>query len=171
MWRAVKNAIPVKENLDKRKVIPNAICDHCKQQQESVIHALWLCDCISGIWSIDQVWSFQCDRSFPDFQKLVWFIIKVGLDLELFFMVVWLLWYRQNQTRTGATTLPLNQVLTQAHQMLQDFHQAQPTKVVSQSPPNCSPDTWTPPSPPFLKVNYNGAMFKETKEASIGVVI
>ena len=86
-------------------------------------------------------------------------------------MIVWLLWYRQNQIRTGATALPLNLVLTQAYQMLQDFHRAKPTNVVPQSPPTGSPITWTPPLPPSLKINYDGAVFKETKEAGIGVVI
>nr|POE89398.1 hypothetical protein CFP56_01758 [Quercus suber] len=113
--RAVKNVISVKENLVKQKVLPDATCDHCKQQQKSVIHALWSCNCISGMWSSDQVWSSHRARTFLDFQRLVWYIIEADLDLELFSMIVWLLWYRPNQIRTGATTLPLNQVLTQAH--------------------------------------------------------
>nr|XP_023929444.1 uncharacterized protein LOC112040778 [Quercus suber] len=55
--------------------------------------------------------------------------------------------------------------------MLQDFYRAQPKNVALQHPPNGSPTTWTPPLPPLFKVNYDGTMFKETREAGIGVVI
>lgn len=42
-------------------------------------------------------------------------MIEASLDLELFLMIAWLLWYRQNQIRDSNTTLPLNQILTQAY--------------------------------------------------------
>lgn len=116
--------LSVKENLVKRKVLSDATCDHCKQQQDSVLHALWSCNYIAGMWSSDQVWSSHCVRPFSDFQRLVWYIIEAGLDLEHFSMTAWLLWYHRNQIRTEATALPLNQFLMQAHQMLQDFYRA-----------------------------------------------
>ena len=54
MWRTTKNAIPVKTNLVKRKVLLEASCDHCHLHPEIVMHALWSCQCLTEVWESDQ---------------------------------------------------------------------------------------------------------------------
>ena len=59
MWRAAKNAIPVKTNLVKRQVLQEEICDQCKSHSEDVLHALWMCPCLTEAWKADTIWSFR----------------------------------------------------------------------------------------------------------------
>lgn len=86
-------------------------------------------------------------------------------------MVVWSLWYQRNQARIGNSVLPLGQTLTWVLQQLQDFYWAQTVKPAPSQPTYLSTTRWTPPSTPTLKVNYDGAVFRETNAVGIGAVI
>lgn len=133
MWRTTKNAIPVKTNLVKRKVLLEASCDHCHLHPEIVMHALWSCQCLTEVWESDQAWNFKCVRSFTDFQQLILYIAEAGLDLDMFSMVVWTLWHRRNQLRIGSSILPLGQIISQAQQTLLDFYRVQPMQTTPSS--------------------------------------
>lgn len=43
-------------------------------------------------------------------------------------MIVWTLWHRRNPIKLGSHPFPLDRVLIQAHQYLQDFYWVQPVK-------------------------------------------
>jgi hypothetical protein len=43
IWRACKNILPTKDNLKKRKVLTDDICNFCCNEVESVLHILWEC--------------------------------------------------------------------------------------------------------------------------------
>ena len=43
IWRSCRDDVPVKKNLKKQQILPNDICDHCKQSPGSILHALWEC--------------------------------------------------------------------------------------------------------------------------------
>ena len=122
MWRVAKNAILVKINLVKRHVLSKVTCDHYQSHLEDMLHALWLCPCLTKVWESDIVWRFRSTESLTDFQKLVLHVEEAGLGLELFSMIVWLLWQRRNQVRVGTPTIPLSQIVTRAQQQLQDFY-------------------------------------------------
>lgn len=47
LWRSCKDALPVKANLVKRRILQSANCDHCNGEPEDVLHALWKCSAIS----------------------------------------------------------------------------------------------------------------------------
>ena len=93
MWRTAKNAIPMKTNLVKRKVLLEASCDHCHLHPETVMHALWSCQCLTKVWESDQAWNFRRVRSFTNFQQLILYITEAGLDLDMFSIVAWTLWH------------------------------------------------------------------------------
>ena len=119
----------------------------------------------------NQVWSFRDTMTFSNFQHLILHVIEANMDLEVFSMVVWSLWHRRNQVRVGKAVLPLGQTLARVQQQLQDYYRAQPVK---STPPQTIPHSntrWTPPFGATLKVNYDGAIFRETNEAGLGAVI
>lgn len=74
LWRAIKNSIPSKTNLKRRKIIPKDICDHCKSSNEDVVHALWSCPHLSPIWNSESNWSFRSYTVFQNFKDLVQYI-------------------------------------------------------------------------------------------------
>jgi hypothetical protein len=41
MWKAEHNILPTKANLFKRRVVKDPICPCYKQEEESIVHALW----------------------------------------------------------------------------------------------------------------------------------
>ncbi|KAF3971158.1 hypothetical protein CMV_005209 [Castanea mollissima] len=140
-----------KINLVKQHVLSEATCDHCQSHPEDVLHALRLCPCLTEVWESDIVQRFRSTESLTDFQKLVLHVEEAGLGLELFSMIVWLLWQRRNQVRASTPTTPLGQIVTRAQQQLQDFYQVQPMKTTSVNPNHHSTATWNPPHAPSLK--------------------
>ena len=124
-----------------------------------MLHALRLCPSLTEVWDSDIVWRFRSTESLTDFQKLVLYVEESGLGLELFSMIVWLLWQRRNQVRVSIPTTPLGQIVTQAQQQLQDFYRVQPVKIASVNPNHHSTTTWNPPHAPSLKVTYDGVVF------------
>ena len=101
VWRAAKNSLPTKQNLVKRKVLIDDHCDHCKMQQEDPLHALYLYPKLKEIWLSVQAWN-QCSlRQTTSFIDLMGCILAENRDPNLFAMIVWVVWKRQNDMRVG----------------------------------------------------------------------
>ena len=41
VWRACREALPTRKNLQRRRIVPNGICDLCKAEEEDCSHALF----------------------------------------------------------------------------------------------------------------------------------
>ena len=50
LWKICQNAIPVKDNLFKRKLINSPLCQVCNSERETIEHALLLCPWTSLVW-------------------------------------------------------------------------------------------------------------------------
>ena len=86
-------------------------------------------------------------------------------------MLLWTVWYRRNQIRVKNADYPISQVAPTAQQTLQDFSRAN-HKASSQLPAHSTTQVrWSPPPPSSLKVNFDGATFKDVGRAGLGVVI
>lgn len=108
LWRSCQDAIPVKKNLWWRQILFEDICDHSKQSSETVIHALWDCAALSGIWnSIPEFTSSQV-RSFSTLCALFLFVHKEESRLNKMAMTMWTIWNRRNQIRTCQKDYPLS---------------------------------------------------------------
>ena len=51
LWRVCKEALPMKRNLRRRKIIEEDTCDHCKSNAKSEFHALWECLTLASVWN------------------------------------------------------------------------------------------------------------------------
>ena len=86
-------------------------------------------------------------------------------------MVLWTIWYRRNQIRVKNEDYPISKVVLNAFQALEDFKRANhvaPTQIATISSPQTR---WSPPPSNYLKVNFDGATFKDIGKAGLGVVI
>ena len=86
-------------NLNKRRVQAEPICPLCKDDIESVEHAIFKCDIACCVW---KMWE-DCPISMMDINRdvsdLAIEILHQGTqrDLEKFFGVAWRIWLNRNQ--------------------------------------------------------------------------
>ena len=55
VWRACREALPTRKNLQRRKIVPDGLCDLCKAGEECS-HALFFCSDVQVIWSSEWPW-------------------------------------------------------------------------------------------------------------------
>lgn len=88
-------------------------------------------------------------------------------------MVAWLVWCRRNKIRCNEPSLPTDKILEAAGNMLVEFQQKPRVQnLQNQQWSRANPRVrWSPPGPNVVRVNSDGAMFKESNEAGIGIVV
>uniref|UniRef100_A0A2N9IMR2 Reverse transcriptase domain-containing protein n=1 Tax=Fagus sylvatica TaxID=28930 RepID=A0A2N9IMR2_FAGSY len=140
LWRAVQEAIPTKRNLMRRNIIQDQICEMCKKGPEDVLHALWLCPKIRSVWNKED-WARRL-RTLPlqNFSDLCAQVLSEGKSLQTEKFVNY----------------------------LDEFIQSSSSPV----PPQADRPiiSWRAPSRCRYKFNYDGAVFRDRGEASLGVV-
>lgn len=52
LWRACSNCLPTRDNLGRKKVQVEAICEFCRQKPETVTHLLWVCPFARNVWGL-----------------------------------------------------------------------------------------------------------------------
>lgn len=82
--------------------------------------------------------------------------------------MAWTMWSRCNKARCNERCPPLNKVLDFARFYLLEF---QSSLCGQDRWPNPAKAKWKPPSSSTIKVNFDGAMFVESNNAGIGVII
>ena len=101
LWRACKEALTVKKNLVRRRVIDKDVCCHCNLKAEDGYHALWDCSELSAIWEADMMWPFCRSKKFSNFFELARFMLEKGRQPELFVSITWTIWSHCNQLQTS----------------------------------------------------------------------
>jgi ribonuclease HI len=126
---------------------------------------------------VSQVWNL--DPEFSDLQKLAPMslsalmrqIIQSNSDhlFEKFAITSWLLWHKRNQDRLHLPSDPHSQILPRAHALLSEYLAVTTeNKPQKPQPPQVR---WKPPSSNLFKVNFDGAIFRESNTGGLGVVI
>uniref|UniRef100_A0A2N9J5F1 RNase H type-1 domain-containing protein n=1 Tax=Fagus sylvatica TaxID=28930 RepID=A0A2N9J5F1_FAGSY len=170
-WKASCEALPTKLNLQKRHIPVDPTCEICGELDEDVIHALWSCNHLHQVWA-KEVWT-QSLRSTPcgDFADLLTKVLHQGRDSEpkQFIMICWALWQRRNKIRLHQEVDSIDQVGPKAKCYLEEYLKEADHK---QPQPQPIPKVrWMPPRSHRYKINYDGAVFKKTNEAGIGVIV
>ena len=120
------------------------------------------------VWDSDFEWvdrSSTTSESFSDvFQK----IHSNPTLVPLFAATAWSNWYQRNKFRLNDNPLPFQNIAGFAKNYLSEF------KSLEKSRPHGSSSIlrrWRSPTAGAVKTNYDGAMFRESDKAGIGVVI
>ncbi|XP_042952327.1 uncharacterized protein LOC122289400 [Carya illinoinensis] len=96
-WKAVKEILPTKSNLKKKKVLTEDGCVFCHSENEDTLHALCSCLAIKEVWSLyfpSMVLMKECDMFLDVVLRLQQ--NKRHDMLDLFFIICWSCWYRRN---------------------------------------------------------------------------
>jgi ribonuclease HI len=171
-WRASREALPTRVNLCRRRLPIDPTCENCRNSPEDVLHAVWTCPSIHLVWAQED-WT-QGIRASPvmDFADLFSKVLATAYqqNSEVFIVISWLLWQRRNKKRLGQDVLDINQVGNKARAYLTEFVSSFETPPPTELIPAVN-IKWQPSRDFVFKVNYDGAVFQETNEAGIGVIV
>uniref|UniRef100_A0A2N9HFF2 Dihydrolipoamide acetyltransferase component of pyruvate dehydrogenase complex n=1 Tax=Fagus sylvatica TaxID=28930 RepID=A0A2N9HFF2_FAGSY len=146
-------ALTTKLNLHKRRIPVDPICEICGELNENAIHALWSCKHLQLVWE-KEAW-LQSIRSTPfvDFADLLTKVLHHGRDSEpeIFITLCWALWQRRNKIRLHQEVDPINQQTPITTSLGSEMDATENAQVQSQL--------------------YDGAVFKETNAAGIGIIV
>ena len=155
----------------RRKIVDSPWCEMCGSEVEDCLHALWKCPAIVSTWSMQHELADIRKIEHSSFQDLVRQVGTKNRDLilEYFAATCWLLWHKRNQSRLHLPSVDYAQIRTRAEALIQEYTNIQ-SKEQRRSPQN-SKVSWQPPTSNKYKVNFDGAIFRESKEGGIGVVV
>jgi hypothetical protein len=173
LWHSCHDSLPTKENLHRRHILDDARCEICKLSVETTLHALWNCPSIELVWRSLPWRASTVGTNFLNFLDLTQYMIanRTSHEFETFAMVCWSLWYHRNKKRLSQPTEPQDRLVARAQELLSEFHSAHQSQMPPQPPMESLRTEWNPPELGRCKVNFDGAVFAETKEAGIGVII
>lgn len=93
VWRACSNILPTKDNLMKRKIRVEPLCEFCNQQTESVFHILWECPFARNVWALANSRIKKCSNTAADFFLLYRYMVdKLNVQkFEVWSVIGWAL--------------------------------------------------------------------------------
>lgn len=140
----------------------------CSNGSEDVLHSLCSCDKLKEVWEEDFGWVDRSRAQLNSFSELLKLIQSKPHSVALFAATAWSIWYHRNKTRLNETSLPLGKIEGFARDYIRNFN-----NLISIPPSSrrAVPQRWCPPTSDCWKVSFDGAMFGESDEAGIGVVI
>ena len=168
LWRVCSEALPTKENLRKRKILDSIECSLCQAGQELTFHAIWGCDTLRHIWAPVFSWISSDFPGICDVCELIQLVGQKPRRLELFATVAWFIWHHRNKIRLKEECLPTVKVFDAASNYLTEYQMKFPMIKLKTVPGRT---IWRPPMGEMYKTNFDGAIFAESREAGIGVVI
>ena len=170
LWRACSESLPTKLNLWKRKVLRSAWCERCEEAVEDTIHAIWHCEVNTQVWACED-WAHRFKGYQGPFDALA---TKILMDdpeevAGRFAIIAWALWHERNKFRlTPYTSLPEDthpRAIELWLEFLAENTPAETQKIRSPEIP------WSPPPLGLYKANFDGAVFQDSHEAGLGVII
>ena len=114
-WRACTESLPTLANLHRRKVVQSPLCSNCNRAQETVQHALWDCDQVLGYWGYGFKNLRNSEQGTGVFADLVFLARQQDVNMELFMVTAWMIWYRIRSTSTSNTNRLRRSLKRQRH--------------------------------------------------------
>ena len=113
-------------NLNHRGIHCSSFCPICDKALESTAHALLHCDHTKLTWAPWHNCPVEVSSSPRDFVDVALDFIEKGspLDLELFFVVAWSIWWNRNQAIHEDSGTTPSQVWEMANKLLNEYKYA-----------------------------------------------
>ena len=101
-------------------------------------------------------------------QELVYLVGQRKESLELFAVVAWFIWNHRNWLRLNKKGIEMDKIFSAAKEYLSEFQ----LKLLKPVPKSSKASIrWRPLVGELYKTNFDGAVFRESGEAGIGVVV
>ena len=171
LWRACREAMPIKSALFRCKISPDPLCVRCQASAETPLHTLWSCIELDLVWSDTMLWSNRGSVQYVDFKELLLWQIKNKNQLELFAITAWTIWNQRNWVRPNQLADALHQH-THLSKVRLDGYQGRQIILASQvQQVRRSENRWRPPPSECYKINFDGAVFPLEKKTDVGIMI
>lgn len=176
MWKLFFEILPTNLNLCKRNITQIPWCPICKKEKESVFHTFYDCKSSKILW----------DMVFPQLRSIVrpQLSVKNVLidmaealkpnDLELFFVLCWLIWSDRNGVVHGREASTVEFKIGWAKKWLLEIKSTLNRETFSagiKSSHPTPPSTWVRPVAGRLKLNSDGAVSVGRQKSGGGAVL
>ncbi|KAL0408340.1 UNVERIFIED_CONTAM: hypothetical protein Sradi_1768400 [Sesamum radiatum] len=171
-WKIALDVLPTGQNLEKRIKGTTFDCPFCSEMHEDVLHTFVQCHYARQVWALsDLPWNII---SAWEGEPNSW-IIKISEllrpeDFEKFLIVSWFLWWNRNKLWMDNTLSSLLQNVSAALSYLATYKAASFLRSPLTRSPRQMITKWNPPPPGTIKINFDGANFKQGRETGIGAV-
>ena len=172
MWRACKDILPTKENLQRRKVLMDSCCEACQMKIESSSHLFWLCSCAKEVRKVSKLFFGQLNLHFSSFMDLIWFVIMVrkwdATNIKKIIMIAWAIWLNRNRVRNGEEGKSCGMLVDFSLDYLREYQLCceKLAAILTKEKPK-----WRPPQQGSYKVNVDNAVFATQRATGLGVLI
>lgn len=102
--RSCRRALPVKENLKKREILMPGTYDHCNEDLENLVHALWDCPELFHMECLPRIQVSPASRSVNDSKAPAAGPEQRKKSGKLA-MLLWTIWFCRNHIRVNNTDL------------------------------------------------------------------
>ncbi|OMO99000.1 reverse transcriptase [Corchorus capsularis] len=165
-WRLFYEILPVMENLYSRHIEVERWCFRCKQEHETIIHAIQHCP-----FAIE-VWNHVSNFFVHDEANQV--VDGVRIDLEtnsdwfhLNLLTAWAIWGARNMALyDNKVTRPFDTTFF-AYSYFKEYARCKKAAAIRQKP---DPPRWSPPVSEIVKINFDAAVSAAKKIGAYGVV-
>ena len=120
------------------------------------------------IWNLCFGWVRTEHPRIPEAQELVHLVGQRKESLELFAIVAWFIWNHRNRLRLNEKGIETDRIFSMAKEYLLEFQLKLPKPVPK---PSKASIRWRPLVGELYKTNFDRAVFRESGEAGIGVVV
>ena len=83
-------------------------------------------------------------------------------------MVTWGIWHQRNHVRNRKACCTSNQLTLQSKEKLAEYFAVLPQTLPTPLKPK---ERWKPPDASLVKINFDGAIFRNENRSGIGVVV
>ena len=116
LWRASREALPVKANLCRRRITPEGQCEIYRTGDEDCSHAIFFCSNVQAMWNAAPQWRWLSEMTGRSIKDILKRAFEEELDVALLAFMSWAVWNRRNQIRLKEMACPLDQI----HSMSKD---------------------------------------------------
>ncbi|KAL9419760.1 hypothetical protein AB3S75_037510 [Citrus x aurantiifolia] len=174
LWRAINNLLPTSENLWKKRVVQELICQICSSNVETISHALLGCKMAKKVWRNSQFPEMLAEGKSHDISRMFQGLLKKhhNSKMETIATLLWIIWTTRNKWLfEGRKNDPIR-LVARAESTVEAFRNTKkPLGNYQVREEDGKANQWCPPPKGWLKVNIDAAVDEKRQVAGLGVVV
>lgn len=170
MWRAAQNLLPTVENLWKKKVVQNPLCQRCSCKGENVFHALVECKASQKMSKLTKFEEDLKHLANQDMLSVLHVLTERGniRDVELIVALCWAIWHSRNLFIFKRKKVDNQIVMAIAEATVELYRRVKATQR-QDNPKQMS--CWKPHPEGWFKLNVDAAIKSKDQCVGLGIAI